>query len=116
LNPPDAASRYRCVAPRSLCEDGIVQEDVGETERLCSQRPGCEFEPQNCYCPCGHTGTDVGLDCPQTCEARPHTCNKRDLRDGEEFPKECFCVCVCGGGPAANCIAPRDRHRERWPD
>jgi hypothetical protein len=91
LNRLDAASRYRCVAPRSLCEDGIAQ-DGADIERLCSQRPGCEYEASDCFCHCGPGGTDADLRKP---------------------PGPPFCVCYCGGGPAANCIAPRDR--ADWP-
>lgn len=57
---------YRCREAVGPCETGFVQLD-GSADS-CESKPGCGFEPANCYCAPG-------------------------------------LVCVCGGGPPAQCTA-----------
>jgi len=46
-----AHGKYRCREARGRCETGFRQAGEGDIKQQCESRPGCAFNPGNCYCP-----------------------------------------------------------------
>lgn len=84
------AGRYLCRPAAGACEEGLAQSDLSRgpsreaadlSAKLCTDRPGCVFQSNDCYCDCrgyGKTATDDGVEAPP-------------------------CLCFCAGGAPDRC-------------
>jgi len=50
------AKRYQCLKNANTCEENFIQATANPS--ACKAKPGCKFEPANCYCP-----PDTRCDC-----------------------------------------------------
>jgi len=98
-SPEDSGYRsgdYRCRPVENRCEEAITQWDLpgggshisspelaDEAIAACTNQPGCDYVPHDCYCSCqGYGQTEVA--------------------DGDEAPQ---CLCACAGGSPPACSA-----------
>lgn len=94
-SPRHRTGEYVCRPAAGRCEVNLAQYELpgggapfasptaaAEGERLCQERPGCEFVASECYCACRGYG-------------------RTTVEDGEEATP---CSCVCAGGPPVRCV------------